>query len=251
MPTIFDSSNIQEFKRTRFFDEELRSFLDRFNNLENALYEKFIKSSTLYLSALQHVGLNVYNYSYNGQGDHGRAITYLKLISAVEVLSSNNNKPTSTKLGDSLENLFETIVLAYENLGHSQVGFKTKLDTIKQDYKDKNKTKASSISKSFKEFITTNSENYEGIKQTRSGPGKNVYVDKNTLNDVLHKIYDARSRYLHDGTPMIFSTIMYNSNHDQHFSGNVLDKKLPYEWWFEGLVRYCIQKHILKPTVKE
>ena len=134
-----------------------------------------------------------------------------QLISAIEVLSSNNNEPTSTK------------------------------DAIKQDYK--NKTKASSISKSFKEFITTNSENYEGIKQTQSGPGKNVYVYKNTLNNVLYKIYDARSRYLHDGTPMIFSTIMYNSNHDWHFSGNVSDKKLPYEWWFEGLVRYCIQKY--------
>ena len=86
-----------------------------------------------------------------------------QLISAIEVLSSNNNEPTSTK------------------------------DAIKQDYK--NKTKASSISKSFKEFITTNSENYEGIKQTQSGPGKNVYVYKNTLNNVLYKIYDARSIY--------------------------------------------------------
>ena len=80
MPTIFDSSNIQAFQRTRFFDEELGNFLDRVNNLENALREKFIKSSTLYLSALQHVGLNLYNYSYNGHGDHGRVITYLKLI---------------------------------------------------------------------------------------------------------------------------------------------------------------------------
>lgn len=256
MPTIFGSSNIQPFQRTRFFDEELGNFLDRVNNLENVLREKFIKSSTLYLSALQHVGLNVYNYSYNGHGDHGRVITYLKLISAIEVLSSNNNEPTSTKLDELLDNLFDKIYIALvdENLDHSQVGFKTKLDAIKQDYK--NKTKEASynkINQVFKKFIKENSKNYKGIKQTQHGQrkNKNIYVYKQNLDNVLHKIYDARSRYLHDGIPLVFSNIMHNSKYDWHFSANILDKKLPYEWWFEGLVRYCIQEYLIKCTVKE
>jgi hypothetical protein len=57
---------------------------------------------------------------------------------------------------------------------------------------------------------------------------------------------------------MILSTVMYNSNYDWHFSGNILPKKLPeesreernllpYEWWFEGLVRHCLKKYLENP----
>jgi hypothetical protein len=85
---------------------------------------------------------------------------------------------------------------------------------------------------------------------------------------LLGKIYDARSRYLHDGEPMFISRFMDIAT-DWHFDPSVgitMDKRsvgainvdqknfnslklpyqLPYPYWFENLVNYCLKTYLAK-----
>lgn len=256
LPTIFDNNTTIEFQRNRLFYEALKIFLDKFNKLKKELREQFIKATKLYLSALQHVGLNLNSYSYDGDGDHGRIMVYLMLISTIETLSSESSKDSRSskkKSKKEINNLFNEL--------HEKITQK-ELPPDKLSWSKWYEAKRTEISgtigatKAFKSFIKKYSTGYEGIRKI---PDENtiytVYISTENFDNTLGEIYDARSRYLHNGTPMILSTVMYNSNYDWHFSGNILLKKLPeesrkkrnllpYEWWFEGLVRHCLKNYL-------
>jgi hypothetical protein len=115
LPTIFDNNTTIEFQRNRLFYEPLKIFLDKFNKLKKELREQFIKATKLYLSALQHVGLNLNSYSYDGDGDHGRIMVYLMLISTIETLSSKSSKKISKK---KIKNLFDEL---YEKITQKEL----------------------------------------------------------------------------------------------------------------------------------
>jgi hypothetical protein len=268
LPTIFDTDGT-EFQRSRVFDSRLKEWLDKFANhtISAKKKQKFITGCKLYLSALQNVGLNINHHNYDGYGDHGRIQTYLMLVSAIEAVLENyeNNMKLLSCCFKDMRKLLED---AYSLSADSKTEQLKKFDSITSEYKEN----TSGIAEGFKDFITEYSSGYAYLKHNIDVKAPPVYISQDKLEKVLSKIYDARSKYLHSGTPMILSLIMYNDStgDDWHIhpsypaSGIKLPKKttvkndppetisekirLPYEWWFEGIVRHCLIEYLLRQT---
>lgn len=252
LPTIFDhfGDNQNPFQRNRIFDSELNNFLTKFDKLEADKSQKLLRACKFYLSALQEVGLNMYNYSYDGDGDHGRIMVYLKLVSSIEVLLPPSDKVKQKKelQGELFNDMRALLENSYHNPQLESSDYAERLekfDDIKKQYEENLKEIEQGIARSFKNFIKKFKDNYEYLKPLKHKNIVSVYVSKKTLESVLHKIYDARSRYLHDAIPPILSVIQYGNNVDWHMHPYVDSQKiyLPYEWWFEALVRHCLLEY--------
>lgn len=255
-PTIFDNDN-KIFQRFRNFDNGLSDFLDKVDNYGKKKRQKFIGACEQYLVALQHVGFNIYHYTYDGNGDYGRITVYLMLISAIEQLLNTERQTPDLLREDCFSQIRALLQKAFST---ETVGIFKEFEDIKAKYEKD--ISDQSINRYFKKSIMDHADGYEYIKkgQWEEAIGSPLYVYQDTLETVLGAIYTARSGHIHHGRFMTLSIITYNLNMDWHFSANVdpsifpkntknshkanyrKQKKLPYEWWFEGLVRHCLLK---------
>ena len=221
-PPIFSSES-------RNFAKGLAGFLDKAKSLPAEFHQQFILAGYHYLRALREVGIDT-------------EMVFIRLVSAVEALSSHFIELDSKE--DPLEN--EDVKKLINGLKYSEEQKKA----IRQTF-DTRKS-----GKKFAKFIETYSTGY--IKGGNY-KAKHTRIKKKDLPKTAKAIYSARSSYLHNGEPMYLSMLMHgNFRWDTDPSlGMIIDnrsfpasKKLPYAFWFEGLVRHCIMKFLKEKRQK-
>ena len=103
--------------------------------------------------------------------------------------------------------------------------------------------------KSKARFITFIEKHSSGYFKGGNYKAKHCKIPKKQLSKVLRTIYDARSSYLHNGEPMYLSQPMHGGEKwdTDPSMGMIVDnrsfsasQKLPFTYFFEGLVRQCL-----------
>ncbi len=214
-PVLFSS-------RQRNFAVGLPMFLDRVRSLPTKHHQRFMLACYHFARALREVG-----------GD--TEMVFIRLVSAVEVLSGHVNLPTKEDLfaGAKLQDLVRVEDLPPDANTELQQIFETR------------KTKAR-----FKRFIL---DNCGGFFKGGNFKARHCRITKDELSKLLSSVYDARSAYLHNGEPMYLSSIKpYGNNWDTDPSSGMevdqrrymRDQKMPYPHFFHGLVRHCLLKFL-------
>ena len=199
-------------------------FLNSIKSLDVKYHQPFILSCYHYLRSLKEVGK-----------DH--EMTYIRLVSAIEALSSHftNLKRRDDKLR---ERKITTLINEAKLSGKE----KMELNTIFQNRKTKLK------------FIRFIEKNCKGFFKGGNYKAKKAKIYKRDLKRTLSTIYDARSGYIHCGIPMYLTSPprRIGKKWDIDTSlGMIIDrkefpksKKLPFTYWFEGLVHHCLQNFV-------
>ena len=194
-------------------------FLKNIENLPATKHQRFMNAFTNYNLALQQIGIS-------------QEMTFVRLVSAIESLS---NKLPLDKSENSIDkNKFQTF-LSTINDENQKLEFKEIFTARKATQK-------------FIKFIKNYSSEY--ILERTDIPYGNITDD--TVEDILSRIYRARSSYLHAGSAMFISehwedgrmdmdSAMGMSIGSKWFSEN---EKLPTLEFFEGLVRHCIVSYL-------
>lgn len=173
---------------------DFENFLNLVENLEPNIHLILIRSCDFYLTALREIGIH-------------RDISYIRLVSAIECL---------LKYYD-VKNLSFEEYCKKNNFTEEQKHFlKESLSLAK------NGNIKSGVQNKFICFIREYSK-YFFDKQNH---GPLLYVIEDIFPEILKRIYNARSRYLHDGKPMYLNLEMYNNDKDWHFDascGSIID----------------------------
>ena len=220
-PPIFLSKN-------KNFAKGLSDFLDSVQSLDVKYHQQFILACYHYAKALKEVGID-------------SEMVFVRLVSSIEALSKfiELDKKDDLIKGRKFEDIIKSEALSKEE--------KTDLKRIFEVRK---------VGKKFIRFI----EKYSaGFFRGGNFKATHTKIKKGDLVKILKTIYDARSAYLHDGEPMYLSHPFrdaYRWKWDTDPTlGMIADnrklpplKKLPYTYFFEGLVRHCLlnfmKKHI-------
>lgn len=127
---------------------------------------------------------------------------------------------------------------------------------ITSDFEDKEKELIQNLierMKSQQKFIAFIKHYSEGFFSTVPKNRSKVQISREQIDDVLKQLYDARSRYVHEGEPMYFSLNHKNRyDWDWHKDASVgaiihqrkLKGALPYLDWQIRLVRHCLLSYI-------
>lgn len=217
-PTIFDKGDTRENN----FNHHFEPFLEKIKSLDSDIHQKIAFSSYFYREALHSIGVN-------------NNIVYTHLVSAIEALiDTNRNKELSDKL--------KTAITDFSNEEKSTI-----LNAVGH----------TGVKKAFVDFVIENSKSWDNFKKETDpewhlkvlNEGSGIYA----LPEVLKRVYNSRSSYLHEGIPMF---IQRNANDGQHFSlggGAIIDNvsyleedKLPYAHIFEDIIRFSILNFIQK-----
>jgi len=194
-------------------------FLKSLEKLPKAKHQRFINACANYNLALQQVGIS-------------DEMVFVRLVSAVESLSSHLSLSPSEASLD--KKTFQEIIKNIEDENQ-----KSELEEIFIARKSTQK---------FKMFVKKYSPSYLA-ERTDITYGK---ITDDEINEILSRIYRARSRYLHTGTPMFISSHWEDGKMDMDsttgmgmgakwFSEN---EKLPTIEFFEGLVRHSIMSYL-------
>jgi len=208
--------------------EYLSEWLSQVENLESKYHQKFMLAVKMYHQALQAI---------EEQPD----LAYLSLVSAIEVLCQDTkiNKPSLGEGGSNKELVKLLNQIEDENLRNK----------ISKAIVDKDRF----ISKRFVAFII---ENIEDDFWDEPGRPQNGRVEPSGLPKLLAKIYDQRSRTLHNGEPFP----VYVMDAPREMDGEIeyapgrgtliktwkQEDYIPYPQFFEKLVN-----HVLKVFVKK
>lgn len=221
-------------RKERNFAIGLSDFLNSIKKLNPEKHQQFILCCYHYARALKEVGVD-------------REMVFIRLVSSIEVLAKDfglkkKDNPLSGKKFDK--------VFGNSNLSEDQ---KNQLKEILRV----NRKDLINIEKSKLKFIRFIERYSKGCLRGGNWKAKHTKISKKDLPKVLRKIYDARSGYLHNGEPMYLSHFLRGAkNWDTDPSlGMVIDnrkvsasQKLPYEYWFENIVRCCLLNY-LKETI--
>ena len=220
-PPIFSSE-------ARNFAVGLKEFIDKVKNLPSEYHQQFILAGYHYLLALREVGIN-------------QEMVFIRLVSAIEALSKSFElDPTDDPLkGKDFDNVVESLNCKLN---------KEEKDALKNIFETRKSEKK------FTKFI----ENYsKGYIKGGNHKAKHCKIKKGNLSKILKTIYNARSNYLHSGEPMYLSMAVRNEykwDIDPSL-GMIADnrkipasQKLPYAYWFEGLVRHCLVNFLEEKT---
>ena len=176
--------------------------------------------SHLYLKALRQVGLDT-------------EMVFIRLVSAVEILSSKYTK-------------IESSADTFQGKKLSEV-----LDTSKLKESEKNELEdIFAVRKSRLKFISFIEKYCTGFFKGGQSKAEHCKIRKNKLRPVLSSIYNARSSYLHRGESMYLSSFLRMKEArkwDTDPGGDMIignklfsaSEKLPYPHFFESLARQC------------
>lgn len=211
-------------KRNWASTDGLKAFLDTIRKLDQKYHQNLIMAFYWYAESIKEIGI-----------DH--QLFFIKMVSAVESL------------------------LKFVN--HSTDGLDKKLREVIRDKnfsKDENNEIESwlenrKIRQRFAKFLLQHSNNFfKGGKRK----AHHCHIYRKQLDEYAKRIYDARSAYLHNGSPMYLSQEMraeYAKLWDLDPSlGMMSDRKkftdrekLPRPRWFERLVNHCF-RNFIKPA---
>jgi len=197
-------------------------FLDLVKTLDESLHQKFILACHHYARAIKEVGIDP-------------EMVFIRLVSAVETLSADTQL---SRKDDVLEQHDVADLIAGSKLPAEN---KKELQAIFD------------VRKSRKKFIRFVEEHCTGFFKGGNFKARHTKIKRANLPKILDAIYKARSKYLHAGEPMFLSTpIRGGEKWDTDPTlGMVADnrsfpafQKLPYGYFFEGLVRQCLLNYL-------
>lgn len=212
-PTIFE----QEGRKRRFID--MNTFLDEIRTLDPMYHHSFALATRQYAIALRNAGVD-------------EEMVFIRLVSAVEALSTHIKlDPSEDPLaGKSLEEIISKEHQNPETVEAIKNIFNTRRTALK-----------------FRKFIRM----YMGDSLPSKPPMENTgykWITTENLDEILQRIYSARSKYLHSGQLMYLSMHMHGTVGDfdpslgmiidnREFPGN---EQLPLPSSFENIVRTCL-----------
>lgn len=197
-------------------------FLDVVKNLDQTLHQDFILACHHYARAIKEVGVD-------------SEMVFIRLVSAIETLSK---KMVLNRQEDVLEERDITGLIAQSALSKE---LKSELKSVFD------------VRKSRKKFIRFIEQHSSGFFRGGKFNAPRLKIRRANLGKVLDIIYRARSQYLYAGEPMFLSqSIKGGEKWDTDpTSGMIVDKrlfpesqKLPYAYFFEGLVRHCLLNYL-------
>jgi hypothetical protein len=222
--------------RVRNFAIELPDFLENVIKLSPHFRNDFMFACYSYLNALRYLGKD-------------RNLVYIYLILAIEAISQHYPLRLKKQLrGSNFEELFPNHNLTEEQLAE----LKQLLSVNKKgiiSFKNK---------KTQEKFIDFISSYIDKDKYLNDSAKSHIYVSDITLKSVLENIYNQRSKFLHCGRLLKLSGL-YNVKskddigYDWHYDmvkmreDVEIPTHLPYEHWFEGVVRDCLLKFLERP----
>jgi hypothetical protein len=209
-------------KQNQNLATDFKEFLDQVKRLDHGLHQKFILACHHYARAVKEVGVD---------GE----MVFIRLVSAIETLSKD--MPLDHK-DDKLENQGVTDLIEQS--------------TLPKELKNELKT-VFDVRKSRKKFIRFIEHHSRGFFKGGNFKAKHLKIKRANLGKVLNVVYMARSKYLHAGKPMFLSQpIKGGEKWDiDPTSGMIVDnrsltpsEKLPYAYFYEGLVRHCLLNYL-------
>lgn len=199
----------------------LKSFLETIKSIDQNYHQNLIHSFFWYADAIKEFGIN-------------DEIFFIKMTSCIEPLLKFNQS-----YKDNLEEKIEEWI-SKEALENSH---KQEIANWLQNRK---------IGKRFSDFISKHSKGFfKGGKRK----AKHCYIYKKDLNEFTKRIYNARSKYLHEGRPMYLSMEM-KSDSGKYWDldpslGMMADRKefkvnerLPRCRWFERIVNHSLKSFV-------
>ena len=199
-----------------------KEFLDLVKRLDQELHQNFILACHHYARAVKEVGVDA-------------EMVFIRLVSAIETLSADMalDRKDNELENQSVADLIEQSTLPKE--------LKNELKTVFD------------VRKSRKRFVRFVEQHSSGFFKGGNFKAKHLKIKRANLGKILNVIYTARSKYLHAGEPMFLSQpIKGGEKWDiDPTSGMIVDKrslapsqKLPYAYFFEGLVRQCVLNYL-------
>jgi hypothetical protein len=210
-PALFEDRN-------KNLATDFKQFLDAVKCLSQDTHQDFMLACHHYARAVKEVGVDP-------------EMVFIRLVSAIEVLSKNVRLD---RKDDGLEEQEITKLLAESSLSAEH---KTELQ---ESFGNR---------KSGKRFTRFVEQHASGYFKGGNFKAKRLKIKRADLGNVLKVIYTARSKYLHAGEPMFLSTPIKGGEKwdTDPTSGMIADnraftaaQKLPYAYFFEGLVRQCL-----------
>ncbi|HUK31292.1 MAG TPA: gamma-glutamylcyclotransferase [Candidatus Acidoferrum sp.] len=211
------------------FTDDFKEFLDTVKKLDKSLHQDFILACHHYARAVKEVGVDP-------------EMVFIRLVSAVEALSKNL---TLNRKDDTLEEqqIADLIVQS-----HLSTDNKNELKNIFD------------VRKSRKKFVRFIEQHSSGFFTGGNVKAKHLKIRRGKLAKTLNAIYTARSKYLHAGEPMFLSQPFKGGEKwdTDPTSGMIVDnrsfpagQKLPYAWFFEGLVRHCLLNYLKEQSMSQ
>lgn len=222
-PKIFDN-------RRKNFAVGLKDFLDSIKNIDANKHQNIMLACYHYARSLKEVGID-------------SEMVFIRLVSAVEILSKDYQLDKKDK---PLVEVSYTKI--FNNTSLSELQEQQLKNILKIDGKGKITMEQSKL-----KFIRFIEKYSKGYFKGGNWKAKHVKITRNQLNRTLKAIYSARSDYLHNGNPMYLSQFMRDAQKwdTDPTLGMIIDnrsfpvsKKLPYTYWFEDLVRFCLLNYL-------
>jgi len=221
-PPLFRSSNSN-------LASDFMDFMDVVQKLDQKLHQDFILACHHYARAIKEVGVD-------------SEMVFIRLVSAIEALSKNL---ALNRRDDALEERRITALLAQSNLSAEH---RKELQEI------------FSVRKSGKRFVCFVEQHSSGFLRGGNFKAKHLKIKRADLGKVLTIIYKARSKYLHAGEPMLLSVAIKGGEKwdTDPTSGMIVDnrsftagQKLPYTYFFEGLVRQSLLNYLKRNSMSQ
>ena len=221
-PPLFESPN-------KNLGVGFKEFLDRVKTLDHRLHQDFILACHHYARAVKEVGVD-------------SEMVFIRMVSAIEALSKDAKLD---RQDDTLEEQEITNLLAQSTLSPEHKR------ELRESFNNR---------KSRKKFTRFVERHCGGFFKGGNFKAKHLKIKRADLGDVLKIIYKARSKYLHAGEPMFLSTPIEDDEKwdTDPTSGMIMDnrsftasQKLPYAYFFEGLVRHCLLNYLKANSSQE
>jgi hypothetical protein len=211
------------------FAAGFKEFLDTVKRLDRNLHQDFVLACHHYARATKEVGVD-------------SEMVFIRLVSAIEALSKDVRL---NRKDDTLEEQEIKDIVAQSNLS--------------TEHKDELKN-IFHVRKSRKRFTRFIEQRSSGFFKGGNFKAKHLKIKRANLSKVLNIIYTARSKYLHAGEPMFLSQSIKGGEKwdtDPTF-GMIVDnrsfaarQKLPYTFFFEGLVRQCLLNYLKENSMSQ
>jgi len=214
-PPLFQSSNSN-------LATDFKDFLDMVQKLDQKLHQDFILACHHYARAIKEVGVD-------------SEMVFIRLVSAIEALSKNL---ALNRKDDALDEQRITDLIVQSSFSAEH----------KKDLQE-----IFNVRKSRKRFVRFIEQHSSGFFKGGNFKAKHLKIKRANLREVLSIIYTARSKYLHAGQPMFLSQPIKGGEKwdTDPTSGMIVDnrsftagQKLPYAYFFEGLVRQCLLNYL-------
>jgi hypothetical protein len=162
-------------------------------------------------------------------------MVFIRLVSAIETLSADIKLD---RKDDKLENQGVTDLLEHSALPKE----------LRNELKN-----VFDVRKSRKKFVRFIEQHSSGFFKGGNLKARHLKIKRANLGKILNVIYTARSKYLHAGEPMFLSQPIKGGEKwdTDPTSGMIVDnrsltssQKLPYAYFFEGLVRQCLLNYL-------